>query len=110
MMRYKVVPARRGLEMQGWGIWDEAISPRLHLFGYKPALCSLDGENPLLFRYMTGAYNWLAECEKNGLDLEAGDIRADVYGDDVHGGVVIMSERGGEGQSVNTWPLARQDD
>lgn len=109
-MRYKVVPARRGLELQGWAIWDEEVSPRLHLFGYKPAFCSLDGENPLVFQFMTGAYNWLAECEKKGLELDAGNVRADVYGDDVHGGVVIMSERGGEGPAVNSWPLARQED
>jgi hypothetical protein len=110
MSRYKVVPHRQGLEVSGWGIWDEKLSPSLHVFGYEPTFCSLDGETPLLFPYMTGAYGWLAWCEAHGLDLEAGNVRTDVYGDAQSGGVIVVSERGGEGPAVNAWPLGTPQD
>lgn len=111
MVRYKPVPYRRGLEMLGWAIWDEKVSPKLDEEGLDPVFCSLDGEKPLTFRYLTGAYSWLAWCEEHGLDLEAGNVRADVYSDGREGGVVIIHEsRDPGGPAVMGHPLARRDD
>jgi hypothetical protein len=110
-MRYKVMPLRHGLEMRGWGIWDDKISPALADNDVRPVMCSLDGKNPLVFRYMTGAYSWLALCEQGGLDLESGGVRADVYSDGREGGVVIIHEgRDSDGPVIRDHPLARRND
>jgi hypothetical protein len=107
MMRYQVVPYRRGLEMLGWSIWDQAVSPQLNEEEVSPAMCSLDGQTPLLFRYMSAAYAWLALCEASGLNLEAGDVRTDVYDNGQGGGVVITAEgRRGTGPAIVAHPLA----
>lgn len=106
-MRYKVVPVRQGLEMLGWGIWDDEVSPQLHAEGIKPALCSLDGERELFFRYMSGAWAWLGKCEEQGLDLQAGPVRMDVYGDEDRGGVVVTHESATRnGPAIRVYPLA----
>ena len=68
-MRYKVV-AHKVAGAHGWAIEDKKLTPRLRAAGMDPALCSLDGEKPLVFRYMTRAYAWLAQCERAGLDME----------------------------------------
>ncbi|MFD9837063.1 hypothetical protein ACFW2V_41710 [Streptomyces sp. NPDC058947] len=106
-MRYKVVPVRQGLEMLGWGIWDDEVSPKLHDAGVRPALCSLDGEKELFFRFMTGAYSWLGHCEAQGLDLQAGPVRMDVYSDgDERGGVLVQHEAAGTGgPAIRSYPL-----
>lgn len=68
-MRYKVVVAKLA-GVAGWGIEDVKLTPKLREAGMAPALCSLDGETPLVFPYMTRAYAWLAQCERAGLDME----------------------------------------
>lgn len=107
-MRYKVVPVRQGLEMLGWGIWDDEVSPQLHEQEIEPVLCSLDGEKPLHFRYMAGAWHWLGECEARGLDLKAGPVRMEVYSDDdARGGVVLTRESVTDtGPAIRCYPLA----
>jgi hypothetical protein len=106
-MRYKVVPTRAGLEMTGWGIWDDEVSPALQAAGLKPVLCSLDGEQALSFRYMTGAWSWLSKCEEAGLDLEAGPVQMEVYTDDDRGGVLLTRESSkSTGPAVRVYPLA----
>lgn len=108
-MRYRVVPLRQGLEMTGFGIWDEEISPGLVEQDVKPFVCSLDGQTPLRFNYMTGAYSWLARCEAHGLDLEAGDMRADVYSNGEQGGTVVVHRERGTGRAVVDHPLKRHE-
>lgn len=110
-MRYRVVPYRQGLEMQGWGIWDEQLSPSLLARDVKPILCSLDGVKPLLFRFMSGAYGWLAECERRGLDLESNSMRVDVYSNGQDGGVTVIHESRSRGERiVSDHPLRRPGD
>lgn len=109
-MRYRVVPIRQGLQMMGWGIWDDEVSPHLAAVGVKPVLCSLDGERELFFPYMSGAWSWLGKCEEQGLDLRAGRVRMDVYADDDRGGVVVTHESAsGAGPAIRVYPLAEGD-
>lgn len=79
-MRYQVVSHKTAGTMC-WAIEDVSLTPRLREAGISPALCSLDGKSPLLFKYMVRAYRWLAECERAGLDMgdESGMFR--VYTD-----------------------------
>jgi hypothetical protein len=94
---------------QGWGIWDEDLSPVLQAEGHRPFLCSLDGHTPVLFPYMTTAWSWLSGCEAAGLDLQAGSVRIDVYDNGQGGGVLLTSEgRRGDGPSVVAHPLAER--
>jgi hypothetical protein len=93
-----------------WAIWDEKMSPELLEAGVKPYVCSLDGKNPLTFKFLTQGYGWLAKCEKAGLDME-GDP------DSVHvaparsgrgGSMYIKHDLTGDGpviREVPSWPL-----
>lgn len=107
-MRYIVVPMREGMTLKGFGIWDQKLSPELHDAGVEPAFCSLDGEHPLVFGYMAGAYRWLARCERAGLDLEGKPGSVDVYsvGNGEDGAVMVRHRPVGRSTDrvVREWP------
>lgn len=102
-MRYKVV-SRTSAGVDGWAIEDRQLTPALREAGVTPAVCSLDGKTPLTFETMTGAFRWLATCERAGLDMggEPGMFR--VYTDATGRGGLAVSKHGGEGPTVREIP------
>ncbi len=98
-MRYKVVP-HGGSGVPGWAIWDEKLSPALLEAGVSPWYCSLDGETPLSFTYMSKAYGWLGACEQAGLDLEAEGAQIRIHGT----GKTAVSHFLGSGPVIREYP------
>lgn len=87
-MRYKVVP--HTVAGQGaWAIWDDRLSRDLLDAGFVPYVCSLDGEKPLTFKFLSQGYKWLAACERAGLDME-----------DEGGFIHVATARSGRGGSL----------
>lgn len=105
-MRYRVV-LNQGYGRVGFSIWDEKLSPLAVEEGKRPVHCSLDGKNELVFPRMGEGWLWLAQCERNGLDMEAdvGDIAQVYVGSDGSVGELRFNHTPGDGPVIRELPV-----